>query len=62
MKKKYMKPTMNVVQLQHRTMLLQASPLNSVNSGDVGLNYVGGGSGPARVRQNSGIEWDNWDE
>ena len=49
---------MNVVQLQHRTMLLQASPVNSVNSGDVGLNYVGGGSDQARVKANSYDEWD----
>ena len=28
-RKEYRKPTMNVVELQHRTMLLQASPVGT---------------------------------
>ena len=32
MKKEYMKPMMNVVQLQHRTMILAGSGLRSVNN------------------------------
>ena len=30
-RKEYRKPTMNVVELQHRTMLLQASNPNALN-------------------------------
>ena len=36
-KKEYMKPTVKVVQLQHRTMLLSGSPVRSVNAGDTGI-------------------------
>ena len=36
-KKDYMKPTVKVVELQHRTHLLQASPVRSVNAGDTGI-------------------------
>ena len=36
-KKEYMKPTMKVVLLQHRTHLLQASPVRSVDAGDTGI-------------------------
>ena len=48
-KKDYQKPTMNVVLLQHRTMLLSGS-ITDVNSGDTGIGYDGPGSGPARAR------------
>ena len=50
MKKEYMKPAMCVVELQHKTHLLQASPTNRVqtsglDSGDVlGVSQEGGGS------------------
>lgn len=49
MKKEYMKPAMCVVELQHKTQLLQASP-NSVQttglkSGEaIGVSDQGGGS------------------
>ena len=37
-KKEYMKPTVKVVQLQHRTMILAgSSPVRSVNAGDTGI-------------------------
>jgi len=37
--------------------------VTNVNSGDTGIGYGGGGSGPARARQfNGGIDWDDWDE
>ena len=35
-KKEYQKPTMKVVQLQHRTMILAGS-ITEVNSGDTGI-------------------------
>ena len=44
-RKEYRKPTMNVVELQHRTMLLQASNPNALNdpedyeSGDDPFNF-----------------------
>lgn len=31
-KKEYMKPTVNVVVMQHRTVLLNGSPLNAIDS------------------------------
>ena len=50
MKKNYMKPVMCVVELQHKTQLLQASQTNSVqtrglDSGDeLEVSQEGGGS------------------
>ena len=50
MKKNYMKPVMCVVELQHKTQLLQASPTNRVqtsglDSGDeLEVSQEGGGS------------------
>ena len=50
MKKNYMKPAMCVVELQHKTQLLQASPTNRVqtsglDSGDeLEVSQEGGGS------------------
>lgn len=58
----YQKPAMQVVLLQHQQTLLAGS-VDSVNSGDTGIGFGGGGSGPARARQfNGGIDWDDWDE
>ena len=63
MKKTYLQPTMMVVMLQHQTTLLQSSnqTLVDVNSGDTDITLGGAGSGPARARQQSGIDWDDWD-
>ena len=50
MKKEYMKPAMRVVELQHKTHLLQASQTSSISptglgSGDeLGVSQEGGGS------------------
>lgn len=62
-KKEYESPTMIVVMLQHQTTLLQSSSLTltDVNSGDTDITLGGAGSGPARARQQSGIDWDDWD-
>jgi len=61
-KQTYQKPAMQVVLLQHQQTLLAGS-VDSVNSGDTGIGFGGGGSGPARARQfNGGIDWDDWDE
>ena len=57
MKKKYMKPTMMVVTLQQQSIIC-TSDVSRV-SGNADLNYDGGGNGPARARQHSGIDWDD---
>ena len=57
MKKKYMKPTMMVVTLQQQSIIC-SSPVSNVDS-NADLNFGGGGSGPARARQHSGIDWDD---
>ena len=61
MKKTYEKPAMTVVQLQHQCNILSGSDVTTT-SGNAGLQYRGGGSGPARARQHGGIDWDDWDE
>lgn len=65
MKKEYMKPTTLVVELRHKTCLLQASitGMSTNLTGDDAINYRGAGSGYARVRSNGGIDWDDdWSE
>ena len=61
MKKVYQKPAMTVVQLQHQCNILSGSELTGTD-GNAGLQYRGGGSGPARARSNGGIDWNDWDE
>ena len=60
---KYIQPTMNVVKLQHSTVLLQGSPVTSVR-GNADLKYGGGNSSQeARVKQDSYDVWDDdWDK
>ena len=55
MKNNYQKPTISVAEIQAATLL--AGSVNSVN-GNANLNYRGGGSGPARGREQQG----NWDD
>jgi len=51
MKKQYIKPEQSVVVLQHSTMLLQASGVQSLsvtgldNEDDINISDTGGGSG-----------------
>jgi hypothetical protein len=59
MKQNYIKPATRVVKLQHQNMVCVS--LTNVNSGDAGLDYNGGGSGPARSRHHS-VWDDDWDE
>ena len=61
MKQDYIKPATRVVKLQHQSMVCVSPYVTNVNSGDAGLNYEGGGSGPARARQHS-VWDDDWDE
>jgi len=56
-KKEYQKPTMWVVKMEHKTALLTSSILQ-VGSSDTGIDYGGGGSGPARARIFD--DWDDW--
>ncbi len=51
---------MTVVKIQQTKML--CGSINNVESGDAGIGYGGGSSGPARARSNGGIDWDDWDE
>ena len=52
---------MMVVTLQQHSIIC-SSPVNRVSGnldeGDA-IGYGGGGSGPARARQHSGIDWDD---
>ena len=56
--KKYIKPEIIVVRLQHKGLLMQ-SPCSTIK-GNVGFNYGGGGSGSARTREQDNI-WDDED-
>ena len=56
--KKYIKPEIIVVRLQHKGLLMQ-SPCSSITN-NVGFNYGGGGSGSARTREQDNI-WDDED-
>jgi len=59
-KKAYQKPTMRVVRIQHQQIIC-TSNVNTVISGDTGIGYGGGGSGPAHARGFG--DWDDdWDE
>ena len=62
MKKTYLQPTMMVVTLQQHSIICTSNGVNRVSTnldeGDA-IGYGGGGSGPARARQHSGIDWDD---
>ena len=57
MKKIYSKPAMHVVRIQHSGIICTSV---TDTDGNAGLNYRGGGSGPARARSLGG--WDDWEE
>jgi len=61
MKKKYMKPTMMVVTLQQQGIICTSTSVSRVNS-NADIDYGGGGSGPARVRQHNAVEWEDWEQ
>jgi len=59
-KKAYQKPTMRIVRIQHQQIIC-ISNVSSVESGDTGIGFGGGGSGPAQARGFG--EWDDeWDK
>ena len=62
MKKTYWQPTMMVVTLQQQGIICTSNDVSRVSS-NADLDYGGSGSGPARARQHSGIDWDDdWSE
>ena len=62
MKKTYLQPAMMVVTLQQHSIICTSNGVNRVSTnldeGDA-IGYGGSGSGPARARQHSGIDWDD---
>lgn len=62
MKRNYIKPTMQVVELSSKTCLLQSS-VTSVSSnltGSDAIEYGGGSNQAARVKGNT-VDWDDWE-
>ena len=57
MKKTYLQPTTMVVTLQQQGIICTSNDVSRV-SGNTDIGYGGSGSGPARARQHSGIDWD----
>ena len=60
-KQAYQKPALRVVKIQQTSIICTSVTVGSVDSGDTGIGYGGGGSGPARARQHGGIDWDDWE-
>ena len=58
MKKTYFQPTTMVVTLQQQGIICTSNDVSRV-SGNTDIGYGGSGSGPARARQHSGIDWDD---
>ena len=62
MKRRYQKPTMNVVEIEAAQMMMALSEATSVKTSDeVGITYGGGNNGAARVKANT-VDWDDWEE
>ena len=60
--KKYQKPTIQIVPIRHSGIICTSNPqVRSINSGDTGIIYDGGSSGPARGKGRS-IWDDDWSE
>jgi len=57
-KKAYQKPALQAVKIQQTSIICTSNSVSSVNS-NADLNYGGSGSGPARARSHSGIDWDD---
>ena len=60
MKRKYQKPGMTVVRVQHHSLICQ-----SVNDADINVNmiYRGRGNGESRVKGQGDDDWyDDWDD
>ena len=58
MKRTYIQPAIIVVKMQHQSIIC-TSTVNNI-SGNADIDYIGGGSGPARTRESCGIWDDEW--
>ena len=58
MKKTYFQPTTMVVTLQQQGIICTSNDVSRVSC-NTDIDYGGSGSGPARARQHSGIDWDD---
>ncbi len=60
MKKLYIHPTAVVVALEIENQLLDASRVQTVDSGSADITYGGGSNQAARVKSNT-VDWDDWE-
>ena len=60
MKKLYIQPTAVVVALEIENQLLDASRVQTVDSGSADITYGGGSNQAARVKSNT-VEWNDWE-
>ena len=61
MRKRYSTPTIEVIMLQQQGIICTSNTVSRVNS-NAGINFNGGGTGPARVRYHNPVEWDDWEQ
>lgn len=61
MKRRYQKPTMNVVEIEAAQMMALSGVTSVKTSDEVGITYGGGNNGAARVKANT-VDWDDWEE
>lgn len=64
MKKNYIQPATTVVRVAVHGHILDGSPVRSVSSGNVGLNYGGGSNQASRVKEqdNYNVWDDDWSQ
>ena len=62
MKRDYLKPTIQVVELRNKSCLLGASRNLHFIGGNANMNYRGGGNGDARSRGCDDDWEDDWDD
>lgn len=60
MKRNYQQPSVCITPI-HASTVLAVSGMKSIQSGDAGITYGGGGNGPARTRRKD-IWEDEWSE
>ena len=56
-KKDYQKPAMREVKIQVANIICTSTGVADVETGDIGISYGGGGSGPAHARSFGGALW-----
>lgn len=60
MKKNYTHPATIVIALEIESQLLDASRVQTVDSGSADITYGGGSNQAARVKSNT-VEWNDWE-